>query len=353
MSARSRAGAASSAGGGGLDLQRLRGIVQGFSRLRLLVVGDVMLDEYLWGEAHRVSPEAPVPVVRVQRESRALGGAGNVARNVVAMGAQCDFCGAVGDDAAGALVAQLLAELGVAESGLLRVADRPTTRKTRVGAQGQQILRFDHESDAPLPAAAGRALLRALESALPRADGVVIEDYGKGVLQPRWLRAAMQRFRAAGLPVTVDPKDALLPYRGATLLKPNLREVEALTGRRLRSEAELPAAAARLQRRLGGCDLVVTRGALGMAVFESGRAPQFAPAAGHEVFDVQGAGDTCAAALALSRLAGATLFEAAVIANAAAGVVVGKLGTAVASPREIAALLPGALRAAREAQRRG
>jgi len=334
-----------------IDQRRLEKLIASFGRLRLLVAGDVMLDEYLWGDVERVSPEAPVPVVHVRRESLALGGAGNVVRNVVAMGAECAVCTAIGDDGAGDRVIDLLKDLGVAPTGVVRIPSRPTTRKTRVEARSQQMLRFDRETDEPISSGASRRLLRALDAALPGVQGAILEDYGKGVLPARVLRAAMRRFKQACVPVAVDPKGSVAPYRGADLFKPNLREVGALTGMRIRSEHELHRAVARLRRRLGRGDIVVTRGSEGMTIFEDGAPPVDVPIARSEVFDVQGAGDTSIAALALGRLAGGTLLEAAVIANTAAGVVVGKVGTATASPEEILALLPRAIAAARASRR--
>jgi D-beta-D-heptose 7-phosphate kinase/D-beta-D-heptose 1-phosphate adenosyltransferase len=291
-------------------------------------------------------------VVHVQRESTTLGGAGNVVRNLVAMGATCRFCGVVGEDEAGSRIAELLRELGVADDGLVAVSDRPTTRKTRVEARSQQMLRFDRETDTPIAPAAARALLRALERALDQVDGVILEDYGKGVLPPRILRSAIRRIRDRKLFVAVDPKESVTPYRGASLFKPNQRELEQLTGIRIREDADLDRAVGRLQRALPGTEFVVTRGSQGMRIFEPGSPPRDVPIAHSEVFDVQGAGDTSIAALALARLAGGSLLESVVIANAAAGVVVGKLGTATATPEEIRELLPPAVAAARGVGRR-
>jgi D-beta-D-heptose 7-phosphate kinase/D-beta-D-heptose 1-phosphate adenosyltransferase len=334
-----------------LDQRRLEKLIASFGQLRLLVVGDVMLDEYLWGDVERVSPEAPVPVVHVKRESRALGGAGNVVRNIVAMGAECVVCAVVGNDWAGDRLIDLLTDLGVDPSGVVRVGDRPTTRKTRVEARSQQMVRFDRETDEPISSSASRRLLRAVDAELPGVQGVILEDYGKGLLPVRVLRAAMRRFNQAGIPVAVDPKSSVAAYRGADLFKPNLREVAALTGARIRSEHELYRAVARLRRRLGPGDIVVTRGSDGMTIFEGDASPVDVPIARSEVFDVQGAGDTTIAALALTRLAGGSLLEAAVVANTAAGVVVGKVGTATANPEEILALLPAAIAAARASRR--
>jgi D-beta-D-heptose 7-phosphate kinase/D-beta-D-heptose 1-phosphate adenosyltransferase len=275
-----------------------------------------------------------------------LGGAGNVVRNAVALGAHCEFCGAVGDDRAGDRVVSLLSDLGVSTAGLVRLADRPTTRKTRVVARSQQIVRFDREATEPVAPRATRALLAAIDAALPRSHGVVLEDYGKGLLAPRMVRAAMRRFAAVGVPVSVDPKADLAAYRGASLVKPNLREVESSSGARIRSRADLERAALRLRRRLGGAELVVTRGASGMTLFSDDEHGVEVPTPPREVFDVQGAGDTAIAVLTLALRAGGSLFEAAVLANAAAGVVVGKVGTATASPDEVRAQLPAALEAA-------
>lgn len=334
-----------------LQLRRLERILHGFSELRLLVVGDVMLDEYLWGSVERVNPEAPVPVVHVQRESLALGGAGNVVRNAVAMGAAVRLCAVVGEDEAGDRLIDLMKELGVDPSGLVRTPDRPTSRKTRVVAHSQQMLRFDRETDEALPASAVRRLEAMVEQALPRVDGVVLEDYGKGVLHAATARRLMRRIRAAGTPAVVDPKDHVAAYRGSSMVKPNVREVEALTGRRIRTRSDLVAAVAPLRRRLDGTPLVVTRGAEGMTVFDDDPEGIDAPTAPGGVFDQQGAGDTSIAALALAGLAGASLLEAAILANAAAAVVVGKVGTATASPEEIRERLPSALEVVRRAGR--
>jgi rfaE bifunctional protein kinase chain/domain len=330
-----------------LSLRRLERIVNEFPRLRLLVVGDAMLDEYLWGDVERVNPEAPVPVVHVKRQSTALGGAANVLRNVVAMGAECFLGGVIGDDAAGDRLVDLMKELGADPSGLIRVEGRPTTRKTRVEAQSQQMLRVDHETDEPAPPEAMRRLDAWIAEAVERAHGVVLEDYGKGVLTPASARRWMRKFRDAGVDVSVDPKDHLGAFRGASMVKPNVREVEALTGCRIRDREDLAAAVAKLRRQLGGAAVVVTRDAQGMTVFDDDPAGIDAPVARSEVFDRQGAGDTCIAALALARLAGGSLLEAAIVANAAAAVVVAKLGTASASPNEIRSLLPAALEAVR------
>jgi D-beta-D-heptose 7-phosphate kinase/D-beta-D-heptose 1-phosphate adenosyltransferase len=330
-----------------LDARRLAKLVHAFREVRLLVLGDVVLDEYLWGDVERVSPEAPVPVVHVQRESQVLGGAGNVVRNVVALGGACSFASAIGDDRAGDRVLELLEEQGVSQDGVVRVAGRPTTRKTRVVARSQQIVRFDRENAAPLPPGASRALLAAIERAAVGVHGAIVEDYGKGTLAPRTVRAALRGLAAAGVPVAVDPKRDLSPYRGVELIKPNQREAAALSGVEIHSDADLARAAGRLRRKLGGAAVVVTRGADGMALFDADGPGVRVPTPRREVFDVQGAGDTTIAALVLALRAGASLFEAVVIANAAAGVVVAKVGTATASPEELLDVIPASIATAR------
>lgn len=332
----------------GLDPTRLEKLVDRFRQVRLLVMGDVVLDEYLWGDVDRVSPEAPVPVVHVNRESRVLGGAGNVVRNIVALGGSCAFCAVIGPDEAGRRVSGLLEELGIDPAGLVVDETRPTTRKTRVIARSQQMVRFDRESVDSIAPASARRLLRAIAAALPGSDGAVLEDYGKGVLSTRVIAGAMRRFQEKGVPVAVDPKASLRAYRGASLLKPNLREAEQLAGIVVNGPRDLARAAARLRRSIGGGAVVVTRGSEGMTLFEGKGAGIEVRTAAREVFDVQGAGDTTIAALALALRAGASLLEAAVIANAAAGVVVGKIGTATAAPEEVRERLPAAIAAARE-----
>jgi D-beta-D-heptose 7-phosphate kinase/D-beta-D-heptose 1-phosphate adenosyltransferase len=330
-----------------LDRARLESLIDRFPETRLLVIGDVMLDEYLWGDADRISPEAPVPVVHVARESVALGGAGNVVRNVVALGGRCRLCAVVGDDSVGRRIAGLLEELGVDASGLVVVQNRPTTRKTRLIARAQQLVRFDREDEREIPREDARRLLRAIEAALVHVDGVIFEDYAKGLLSDYVIRGAMDVILGAELPVAVDPKHELAAYRGASLVKPNLREAERISGVRVRGPQDLARAVEELRKQVGPCDVVVTRGGDGMTVFEGETPGVDVHTAAREVFDVQGAGDTTIAALAVAQRAGATLLEAAVIANAAASAVLGKVGTATASPDEVRALLPAAIDAAR------
>jgi D-beta-D-heptose 7-phosphate kinase/D-beta-D-heptose 1-phosphate adenosyltransferase len=330
-----------------LDAGRLETLLKNFSRVRLLIVGDLVLDEYLWGDARRVSPEAPVPVVHVEGESIVLGGAGNVVRNVIALEAGCEISSVVGRDRDGDRVIALLRELGVDSGGVIRVADRPTTHKTRVVARGQQIVRVDRETDQPIAPAVIDRLLGGLQERVARVDGAILEDYGKGLLVPAAIRKIIACCARAGVPVSVDPKSELRSFEGAALVKPNLREAEQLTGIRADDASGLDRIAEKLRQVVGDSDLVITRGGLGMSLFEGTHSRWDVATCNQEVFDVQGAGDTAIAVLALARAAGASLVEAAVLANAGAGVVVEKAGTATASRDELAARLPEALANAR------
>ena len=330
-----------------LEIRRLERLIDGFRSVRLLVLGDLVLDEYIWGQVDRISPEAPVPVLHVRDETTILGGAANVARNVVALGGSVECCSVIGEDSAGRRLVALLKDLGVDPSGLVQDPERPTTRKSRVIAQTQQIVRFDRETAEPLAPRVGRELLARLERLIPRAHGAIVEDYGKGVLSRRLALAAMKLFAAARMPVAVDPKADLAQYRGAALMKPNLRETEQLSGIAIRRREDLSRAVARLRRRIGGGAVVVTRGPDGMSLFEDDGPGVDVATAAREVFDVQGAGDTAIAALVLALRAGGSLLEAAIIANAASGIVVAKVGTATASADEVKSALPAALAAAR------
>jgi D-beta-D-heptose 7-phosphate kinase/D-beta-D-heptose 1-phosphate adenosyltransferase len=338
---------------GEFDRKRLEGLIDGFSRLRLLVVGDLVLDEYVWGDVQRVSPEAPVPVVEVEKETEVLGGAANVARNLIALGAQAEMVSLVGDDDCGGRVVRLVRELGMDPAGLMVAAGRPTTRKTRVIARGQQVVRFDRESLERPSSKLCAKISAAIERLAPSVDGAVIQDYGKGMLSAEIAESAMRCFLDGEIPVVVDPKGSLAPYRGASLVKPNLREAETLSGVTIRDAADLNRAALEIRQQIGGGSLVITRGPRGLTLFEEGRSCGVdVPTTAREVFDVQGAGDTTIAALALAQRAGASLLEASVIANAAAGVVVGKMGTATASAAETCEMLESAMAAAEGASGR-
>lgn len=319
-----------------LGPERLEEILAAAQGVRVLVVGDLMLDVYLSGPVQRISPEAPVPVVQVQEERNALGGAANVAANVAGLGAACEVVGFVGLDGAGDQIRRGLEGLAGAEvtPRLVSRIDRPTTTKTRVMARQQQIVRFDREHDDDLPGEIVEELVGVVRQLAPGVDVVLLEDYNKGVLAPAVIRAAIESATAAGVPVVVDPKFRhFFEYRGATVLKPNALELTSALGVPIRPHDDEFLAAARLRF---GCEhLLVTLGEQGMLV-RSAEGPTFrVPAVAREVFDVSGAGDTVIAFVAVALAAGATMHEAAIIANFAAAVEVAKPGVAIVSPAEI------------------
>ena len=310
-----------------------------FSGLHVLVVGDVMLDRYLYGAVERVSPEAPVPVFSRGRESVMPGGAGNVARNVIALGARVTLVGLGG----GVLRAEL-ARAGVGDR-LVESATRPTTEKLRVIAGQQQMIRIDDEATGALSAAEEAGLLAALDAALAeRPDAIIVSDYGKGVCAPAVLGRLLSRAgagRPGGAPVFVDPKGAdFARYAGAACITPNAAEMALAAGLPTRDEEECAAAARHVMARDGIGAILVTRSARGMMLVRPDEALSV-PARAQEVFDVSGAGDTVIAALALGVASGRPMEEAMRLANAAAGIVVAKLGTATASAAELTAALAG------------
>jgi D-beta-D-heptose 7-phosphate kinase/D-beta-D-heptose 1-phosphate adenosyltransferase len=315
--------------------ERARALVASLAGPRVLVVGDVMLDEFLWGRVSRISPEAPVPVVRVENDSYHVGGAGNVAANVRSLGGRAVLAGVVGVDAAAERVRSAVAEAGI-EPRLVAERGRPTTVKTRIVAHHQQVVRADREEAADVGPATAAALRAALREELPGCAAVVLSDYEKGVVTAAMLGWLLPLARRHRVPVLVDPKlRHFARYRGVTLVTPNQLEAEQATGLRLDDDRAAEQAATAILRRLRCRAVLVTRGERGMTLLETGSEPLHVPAAAREVFDVTGAGDTVIATVALAVAAGATLAEAALAANAAAGVVVGKLGTAQVSPGEL------------------
>jgi D-beta-D-heptose 7-phosphate kinase/D-beta-D-heptose 1-phosphate adenosyltransferase len=326
--------------------QTIDSYVARFPGRRVLVLGDVMLDEYVWGTVSRISPEAPVPVVAVRAESLKIGGAGNVAANIAALGGQADLCGVVGTDAAAERLTHELAQAGVKADGLIADTTRPTTIKSRVVAGSQHVVRFDRESDRPLDAAVRTRLLRAVRARLPQADVLLISDYAKGVIGPGLVRAVLALAARLKKPVAVDPKVQHVGlFRGVTVIAPNHHEAAAAARILVRDEADLLRVGQRLLTRLRAQAVLITRGEQGMSLFQAGRPVTHIPTAAREVYDVTGAGDTVMAVLALALAGGAPLHAAAVLANCGAGVVVGKRGTATVSRMELTrAIRDGGLR---------
>jgi len=311
-------------------------IVSHFAHRTILIVGDVMLDEFIWGKVARISPEAPVPVVDVVGETYRLGGAANVAANIRALGGIAVPIGVAGRDAASERIALLLEEAGIESHGILR-DDRPTTLKTRIIAHNQQVVRTDRESRKPFSSALNAGLAAAFRPHLQHAAAVIVSDYDKGVANKELLSQILPEASRAGVPVYLDPKVHHADYYSPiTLITPNQREAELLTATLIDSEAALEQAGRKLLQRFECEYALITRGEHGMSLF-NGAGSHHLPTFAREVFDVTGAGDTVIATLALARSAGATMQEAAVLANHAAGIVVGKVGTATVTSTELVA----------------
>ena len=309
--------------------------VSALSTARVVCVGDVMLDRFVYGEVSRVSPEAPIPVCRVKNETAVLGGAGNVVRNMVALGAGVDFVSVVGDDEIAGDVDLLLRDLAGVSHSLSVETDRPTTSKIRYVAGGQQLLRADREITTPVLDGIADELVAAVERALRDAALLIVSDYGKGVVTDTLAARLIEIARKAGKPVIVDPKSRdFARYAGASLITPNLKELSEAAGHELSSEDDIVAAARGLLSGAGIDTMLVTRGAQGMSLITADSADHFQSRA-REVFDVSGAGDTVIATLAAGIAAGLSFVNAAQLANVAAGIVVGKTGTAVAYTEDI------------------
>lgn len=311
------------------------GLLARMAGRRVVVIGDVMIDEWIWGRVSRISPEAPVPVVAVRDHSYTLGGSGNVASNLRALGAEVAFVGAVGADAEGERVRALLEEISVDTAGTIVVADRPTTRKTRIVAHNQQVVRADWESTAPLAPSDRARLIDGVRAAIAGAHAVVLSDYAKGLLHREIVEAAL----AAPI-VVADPKPANVGlFAGVTCIAPNAAEAAQASGVEIVDQPSLEAAGGALVARLGCRYVLITRGEHGMSLFGRDGERADVPSVARAVFDVSGAGDTVVAVLTLALAAGVPIETATQLANFAAGAVVEKLGTATASPAEIVALM--------------
>ncbi len=327
----------------GVDVKKLQKAIKSFGQARVLVLGDVMLDQFIWGKVRRISPEAPVPVVEVESETYMLGGAANVLHNLVALGGQAQLAGLVGDDQAGQQVAELLDQLEVSAEGLVVCADRPTTVKTRVVAHSQQVVRVDRESRRPVARRDTKRLSAFVLDALTRVDAVIISDYAKGVISGPLLQPIMAQAKRGDKVVAVDPKVSNMSlYLGATVVTPN--HLEAASAARLPAEGEdyVQRAGRIIMDKFKVQSVLVTQGEKGMTLF----APEgdtHIPTMAKRVFDVTGAGDSVISAFTLGLVSGLSLVEAAVLANFAGGVVVGEVGTsAVTGGRLSQAVAEGA-----------
>jgi D-beta-D-heptose 7-phosphate kinase/D-beta-D-heptose 1-phosphate adenosyltransferase len=327
-----------------LTINRVKRLLKAAAKCRVLVVGDVMLDQFLWGRVKRISPEAPVPVVEFERESFIPGGAANVARNLTALGAGVKLFGLTGQDDGAKRLRRLLKEDGVETSGLIAAKSRMTTRKSRVIAHQQQVVRIDRETNEPVDARTTRRLLAAVEKEIDTADAIILGDYSKGVVTQELLAELRELCRPREAWLSLDPKPAhRLDLAGLSLITPNRKEVFELAGladetrhaNPLRDQ-NLMAAARAVFKEFTPELLLVTLGEQGMLLCQRGARPVVIPTMAQEVFDVSGAGDTVIASFTLALAAGASPLEATIFSNHAAGVVVGKMGTAVVTPKELA-----------------
>ena len=316
--------------------QRLRTLLDNFRGKKIAIVGDLMIDRYYWGAVHRVSPEAPVPVVEVESESIRFGGAANVANNIQALGGTPFLVGLTGDDHPGELFAKMLKDQGFEGSGIVVDPARPTTIKTRVIAAGQHVVRIDNESKQDCPEGLRVRLIDAVRRNIDSIDGIIIEDYNKGAVTRDIIRAVVAAAREHGKPVAVDPKfNNFFEYEGVTVFKPNRREVEEVVGGRLKSREDVERAGSELLKALRAQNILLTRGEEGMSLFEANGGVLHLPTTADVVQDVSGAGDTVIATMTMALVAGADIRESCMLANVAGGVVVGAVGIVPILPEEL------------------
>ncbi len=310
------------------EVQRLNQLFSNFKQQRIAVIGDLMLDRYMWGKVDRISPEAPVPVVEVAAETIKLGGAANVANNILSLGAEPIPLGVVGDDDRGRRLRALFSEAGLQTQGIITDTTRPTTIKTRIIAHDQHVVRADVESKEDLGKTATQELLAAFQAILPEVQGIILQDYNKGVLTPNLIQEITQLCQERGCYIAVDPKfKNFFAYKTVSLFKPNTKETEQALGIKIESDDDLFSAARELFTRLDCQSILLTRGEKGMVLFPAiTESPVIVPTRADKIHDVSGAGDTVISTLVVSKLAGASLLEAATMANFAAGLVCGEIG---------------------------
>lgn len=321
-----------------IGFSRLRKIISGFHRARVLVVGDLILDEFIWGNVSRISPEAPVPVVWVGSESFMPGGASNVANNIRALGGEVALAGVIGKDASGETLRSLLEKKGIACDGVFTDDQRPTIRKTRVIAHHQQVVRIDREIMRPMPEKLLEQIVDFIKVKIKEIDALVIEDYGKGVIAPRLVKEIVRAGKKDNKIITVDPKETHFSfYQGVTTITPNHHEAGSAVGISIKDTETLERAGSRLLQKLNCESVLITLGENGMCLFEKNKPSVKIHTVAQDVFDVSGAGDTVISAFTLALASKANLLEAAHISNCAAGIVVGKVGVAVTNPEELIA----------------
>lgn len=311
-------------------------IIQGISRQKAIIFGDMMLDSYLWGKVQRISPEAPVPIIEIEREERRPGGAANVALNIAALGATAYPIGIIGSDESGGALMEIFIKERIDLTGLIEDETRKTTTKTRIGAANQQIVRIDIEDLHHPDEEVEKLIIAELERRIPEVGLLIVEDYNKGLLSESIIAKMLELCKKHEVIVAIDPKQKnFFNYRGVDIFKPNYIELQNNLGRKFESEEDFYEGANEVLERLDCRYLVVTRGAKGMHIFSKNEPMRHLPSYAREVYDVSGAGDTVITAMGLAYLAGADILGAATFANHAAGVVCGKLGTACAYPEEI------------------
>ncbi|MBI5124417.1 MAG: D-glycero-beta-D-manno-heptose-7-phosphate kinase [Candidatus Omnitrophica bacterium] len=318
------------------DFNKLKSIISNFKNANVLVIGDLILDEFVWGDVSRISPEAPVPVVWVKRESFMPGGASNVANNLRSLGARTYLAGVIGDDEYGAILKGELEQKGIDTSGIIIDEARPTTLKTRVVAGHQQVVRIDKERVDGLSDKLISRIINHTKNSMNKMDAIIIEDYGKGVITPKLLKEIVPLARSRKKIISVDPKEEHLKYyQGISLITPNNHEASKAVGFQIEDNATLKKAGAALLKKFKCKIALITLGENGMAVFQKDKPMKHIPTVAQEVFDVSGAGDTVIASYTLSLTAGADPIQAAHVSNCAAGIVVGKVGIAIVTPDEL------------------
>lgn len=319
-----------------MDKKRIIEVINNLSRKTILVVGDIIMDQYIWGRVSRISPEAPVPVVDVIEDSFLLGGAVNVLNNIISLGGKGMICGVIGNDDMGRKVIHELRVRGVDTGGIIVQSDRPTTVKTRIIAHSQQVVRYDREKRNDINHGSKEIIKEYLENKLSEIDGVVISDYRKGVITKGLVKEIISLVNSKGLPIVADPKIGHFDlYEGLTLITPNTAEASAGSGISIIDSKSIEKAGMSLIEKLKCKAVLITRGEEGMALIEDGGEITYIPTMAKKVFDVTGAGDTVIGVMSLAIATGATMKEAALIANHAAGIVVGKVGTAVVEMDEL------------------
>jgi rfaE bifunctional protein kinase chain/domain len=319
---------------------RLLQAISRFPACRVLVVGDLMLDTFIWGEVNRISPEAPVPVVEVREESQLLGGSANVAHNVASLGGKAAVTGVIGNDQAGQELLRLFYGISVPTVGLICEDGRPTTVKTRIIAQHQQVVRFDREGRTPLAGDTVKRMLSFIGENLPNLGGIIVSDYAKGVVTREFLDALRLLVSGSHVLVVVDPKVQHADlYRSFAMITPNHHEASKMSGIEIRDEETLVYAGQLLLQKLECETVLITRGKLGMSLFHHDGQVVHIPTVAQRVFDVTGAGDTVIAAVTLGIVAGLSREDAAILANLAAGIVVGEVGTTAVSSEQLLAIL--------------